>query len=48
MKEYRKPEITILRFLSKDPISSNLQDWLNEREFQDAGISAYSITSLGE
>lgn len=50
MKEYKKPEITILSFVSKQAISSGLSDWLateEGKEFQDTGITSFETNSIG-
>lgn len=49
MKEYQKPEIAMLSFLSMEAISAeNFSDWLaSQPDFSDAPVSAYSDTSLG-
>ena len=49
MKEYQKPSIEILGFVSKEAISADtLEAWLNGKDFSDAGIVSYEVTSLGE
>lgn len=50
MKEYLKPEITVLSFVSKEALSSSL-DGLNliavpNGELAEDGLTSYEITSI--
>lgn len=48
MREYKKPEITVLSFLSREDISADsLENWLESRpDFSDARILSYDVTSI--
>ena len=48
MKEYKRPEMIILSYVSKETISSgSLSDWLEEQpDFSGSSIYSYDITSI--
>lgn len=48
MREYKKPEITVFRFLSREDISADsLENWLaSQPDFSDAGILSYEVSSV--
>ncbi len=51
MKAYQKPELTVLRLLSKEAVSDTLSDpladWLTEKGLEETPITTYSASSLG-
>jgi hypothetical protein len=51
MKQYYKPEITILKFVSMEEISAGLEEWIESQSSvmgDRPEIQSYSVTSLLE
>ena len=47
MKNYLKPELAVIKFAGKQPISSGLTTWLNDNgaELNDISIVTFSTNS---